>query len=87
MALIDTLGFDGLDAGSLEDSWRQQPGTPVYCTDFDVEGVRLGLTQADRPRAHEIRELMVEQLRRLPPDATPADLVLLRRRLWLPSAT
>jgi hypothetical protein len=23
--LLDTLGFDGLDAGSLQDSWRQQP--------------------------------------------------------------
>lgn len=29
-ALIDELGFDTVDAGGLDDSWRQQPGTP--CT-------------------------------------------------------
>jgi predicted dinucleotide-binding enzyme len=26
--LVDELGFDGLDAGSLDESWRQQPGRP-----------------------------------------------------------
>jgi predicted dinucleotide-binding enzyme len=46
--LIDALGFDGIDSGSLDQSWRQQPGTPVYCTDLDVDGVRRGLSQADR---------------------------------------
>jgi 8-hydroxy-5-deazaflavin:NADPH oxidoreductase len=25
--LIDALGFDGIDAGTLAVSWRQQPGT------------------------------------------------------------
>lgn len=29
-ALVDELGFDTVDAGGLDDSWRQQPGTPVY---------------------------------------------------------
>ncbi|HEU4680892.1 MAG TPA: NAD(P)-binding domain-containing protein, partial [Gemmatimonadales bacterium] len=36
--LLDQLGFDGVDAGSLDDSWRQQPATPVYGTDLDAEG-------------------------------------------------
>jgi predicted dinucleotide-binding enzyme len=30
VALLDTLGFDTVDAGSLADSWRMEPGTPVY---------------------------------------------------------
>jgi len=34
--LVDQLGFDGVDAGGLDESWRQQPGTPVY-THFDAE--------------------------------------------------
>src|ERR1700760_2463193 len=34
--LLDRMGFDGLDAGSLQDSWRQEPGTPAYCTDLDL---------------------------------------------------
>ena len=37
--LLDELGFDGVDAGRLGDSWRQQPGTPVYGADLDAEGV------------------------------------------------
>jgi hypothetical protein len=43
LRLIDELGFDGVDAGGLDESWRQQPGTPVYTTDLDVEGVRRAL--------------------------------------------
>jgi predicted dinucleotide-binding enzyme len=48
--LLDELGFDGVDAGSLDESWRQQPGTPVYGTDLDVAGVRRGLGEAKRER-------------------------------------
>jgi 8-hydroxy-5-deazaflavin:NADPH oxidoreductase len=49
--LLDELGFDGVDAGSLDQSWRQQPGTPVYGTDFDVAGVRKGLAEAKPERS------------------------------------
>jgi 8-hydroxy-5-deazaflavin:NADPH oxidoreductase len=45
--LIDGLGFDGLDAGTLADSWRQQPGTPAYCRDLDVAGLKAALARAD----------------------------------------
>ena len=55
LKLIDELGFDGVDAGTLDDSWRQQPGTPVYATDLDAEGVRLALSQAKRERSAEWR--------------------------------
>jgi predicted dinucleotide-binding enzyme len=48
--LLDQLGFDGVDAGSLDESWRQQPETPVYGSDLDAEGVRKGLAQASRER-------------------------------------
>jgi predicted dinucleotide-binding enzyme len=34
IALIDELGFDGVDAGGLDDSWRQQPGSPCYGADL-----------------------------------------------------
>ena len=37
LRLIDELGFDGVDAGGLDESWRQQPDTPVYAIDFDAE--------------------------------------------------
>jgi 8-hydroxy-5-deazaflavin:NADPH oxidoreductase len=48
--LLDELGFDGVDAGGLDDSWKQQPETPVYGTDFDAEGVRRGLAAASPER-------------------------------------
>jgi predicted dinucleotide-binding enzyme len=48
--LLDELGFDAVDAGSLDESWRQQPGTPVYGADLDVEGARRALSEAKRER-------------------------------------
>jgi predicted dinucleotide-binding enzyme len=53
MGLVDELGFDPVDAGSLDESWRQQPGTPVYGTNRDREGVRRGLAEASRERPPE----------------------------------
>jgi predicted dinucleotide-binding enzyme len=83
--LIEALGFEGIDGGSLDESWRQQPGTPVYCTDLDVDGVRRGLSEADRARAPELRELVVAKRQQLPPGSTPRDRVLLGRSVQLAS--
>jgi 8-hydroxy-5-deazaflavin:NADPH oxidoreductase len=55
LKLIEELGFDGVDAGTLDESWRQQPATPVYCKDFDAEGVRRALSQATEERKTEWR--------------------------------
>ena len=55
MQLVDELGFDAVDAGSLDESWRQQPGTPVYAKDFDAVGVRRALSDASRERKPEWR--------------------------------
>lgn len=51
--LVDAIGFDPVDGGSLAESWRQQPGTPVYGTDLDADGVRAALADApaERPEA------------------------------------
>ncbi|MEV7617448.1 NAD(P)-binding domain-containing protein [Streptomyces sp. NPDC089799] len=43
-ALIDELGFDTVDSGGLDDSWRQQPGTPAY-------GLRAGIGELTRALA------------------------------------
>ena len=55
LRLIDELGFDGVDAGSLDESWRQQPGTLVYTKNFDEQGVRRGLAEATRERKPQWR--------------------------------
>lgn len=41
--LVDDMGFAPVDAGSLADSTRQQPGSPVYNADLDAAGVRAAL--------------------------------------------
>lgn len=46
LGLADAIGFDGLDAGPLAESWRQQPGTPVYCTHLPGGPAREALAQA-----------------------------------------
>ena len=46
MQLVEQLGFDAVDAGGLDESWRQQPGTPVYTTDLNAEGVRRALRES-----------------------------------------
>jgi hypothetical protein len=53
--LVDELGFDGVDAGGLDESWRQQPDTPVYGTDLDANGVRRALAKASKERKPEWR--------------------------------
>ena len=53
MEIVDELGFEPVDAGGLDNSWRQQPGTPVYTTDRNAEGVREALSAANRERLPE----------------------------------
>lgn len=55
VGLIEELGFDGVDAGGIDDSWRQQPGTPVYVADLDAEGVRRALAEASPERPEQFR--------------------------------
>jgi len=55
MQLVNDIGFDAVDAGGLDESWRQQPGTPVYTGDFDAEGVRRALAEASPERKPEWR--------------------------------
>ncbi|MFF0205289.1 NADPH-dependent F420 reductase [Streptomyces sp. NPDC005017] len=54
-ALVEELGFDTVDAGGLDDSWRQQPATPVYGLRAGVEAVRKALTEASPERTPEFR--------------------------------
>lgn len=53
--LIDELGFDTVDAGGLDESWRQQPGTPVYGNQGDVAAIEKALAAASPERTAEWR--------------------------------
>ncbi|MEU7554349.1 NAD(P)-binding domain-containing protein [Streptomyces sp. NPDC044571] len=54
-ALIDELGFDSVDAGGLDDSWRQQPGTPVYGLRAGAAEVAKALAEASPLRQEDFK--------------------------------
>ena len=55
MELVNEMGFDAVEAGGLDGSWRQQPATPVYAVDLDTAGVREALRKATPERKPEWR--------------------------------
>jgi predicted dinucleotide-binding enzyme len=64
LRLVDDLGFDPVDGGALDDSWRQQPGTPAYCRDLEDPALRRALAEADRSRIAEYRAEQEARIRR-----------------------
>ena len=44
--LVDELGFDPVDGGTLHESKRQEPGTPVYGADLKADAARQALASA-----------------------------------------
>ncbi len=64
LRLVDDLGFDPVDAGDLDNSWRQQPGTPAYCRDLDAAALRQALAGADRSRIADYRAEQEARIRR-----------------------
>ncbi len=61
LELVNQTGFDAVDAGTLNESWRQQPGTPAYCSELQAEELRLALKSADRLRAPLNREALIKE--------------------------
>nr|WP_267897665.1 NAD(P)-binding domain-containing protein [Actinokineospora spheciospongiae] len=53
--LIDALGFDPVDAGTLDESWRQQPGSPSYGKDFPVDKLKAALAEATPERTEQFK--------------------------------
>ncbi len=70
ISLVEDTGFDGLDAGPLSESWRQQPGTPAYCTDLSRDELRLALAAAVPGRAPRRRDLAMQVIAELRADTT-----------------
>lgn len=66
--LVDDSGFDALDYGLLQDSWRQQPGSPVYCTDLTLAQLKKSIKMARKDVLPERRELGLEYILKHEPD-------------------
>src|SRR5436309_3121059 len=64
LRLVEDLGFDPVDGGDLDNSWRQQPGTPAYCRDLEAGALRRALTETVRSRIAEYRAEEEARIRR-----------------------
>jgi 8-hydroxy-5-deazaflavin:NADPH oxidoreductase len=38
--LVEELGFDPFDVGNIAQSWKQQPGSSIYCRDINLEELK-----------------------------------------------
>mgnify|MGYP006149280835 CR=1 FL=1 len=48
VGLLDELGFDAVDAGSLDDSWRFERAKPAYCAPLDKSALEKALAASER---------------------------------------
>lgn len=58
--LVNDNGFDSFDIGNLQDSWRQQPGSPIYCTDLNLAQLKKNFPNAKKDLLAERRELALQ---------------------------
>lgn len=79
MDLVNDLGFDPVDSGSLSESWRQQPGTPAYCTELTKDELIDALKRADKEKAPLLRDKVMENFSA---DFTHSDIVNLNREVY-----
>ncbi|MEU6341582.1 NAD(P)-binding domain-containing protein [Streptomyces sp. NPDC046977] len=56
--LLDLLGYDALAYGTLADSWRSQPGTPVYGPPYGGGAADFAHAEATPASADTIRALL-----------------------------
>ncbi|MDT0188742.1 NADPH-dependent F420 reductase [Rothia terrae] len=59
-SLVKDTGFDPVDGGTSADAWRQQPGSPAYCTSLSSKDLEHSLTQANQQFLAQRRELILE---------------------------
>jgi len=77
--LVNELGFDTVDSGSLSDSWKQQPGTPAYCTELTKDELTKALKKANKEKAPLLRDKVIESYQ---PGYSHKDIVNLNREIY-----
>jgi len=84
--LINDTGFDVVDAGPLAESWRQQPGTPAYCTDLTAPELTRALAAAVPGKAPQVRDQIMAQLMQRDTPPGREDILALNRSLSMGAA-
>ncbi|GAB3817618.1 NADPH-dependent F420 reductase [Pontibacter rugosus] len=60
--LVNQTGFDTVDGGGLAESWRQEPGTPAYCTELNTAELKQALAAAVKGKAPAVRDYVMDRL-------------------------
>jgi predicted dinucleotide-binding enzyme len=58
--LVDEIGFDPFDIGTIAQSWKQQPGSPVYCRDINRNELKKRVDRMGTEWS-EMRNMIIEQ--------------------------
>jgi 8-hydroxy-5-deazaflavin:NADPH oxidoreductase len=83
MDVVNQIGFDTVDGGSLSDSWRQQPGTPAYCTELTKDELTKALEYANKEKAPLLRDKVMEMLSVADPKLiSKKDIVNMNREIY-----
>ncbi|MCW2131924.1 NADPH-dependent F420 reductase [Arthrobacter sp. VKM Ac-2550] len=85
MTLVEDIGFDAVDAGTLADSWRQQPGAPAYCTELPLQEMPAALAVAEMgvlPERRDKAMAAIGERVQAGRALTVADLVALNRVMY-----
>lgn len=58
--LVDELGFDPFDIGTIAQSWKQQPGSSIYCRNINLDEIKK---RVDRMGSEwsEMRNIIIGQ--------------------------
>lgn len=73
MNLVEETGFDAVASGTIAESWRQQPGTPAYCTELTREQLVAALAAAVPGRGPRRRDLAMSVIGELMTDDPTAN--------------
>lgn len=80
--LINDAGFDAVDAGTLADSWKHQPGTPAYCTELTADELRHAFTDGGKQEAAHLRDYVIGKFMEFSTQPTHEEVVALNRSLF-----
>lgn len=80
--LVDQVGFDTVDGGSLAESWRQEPGTPAYCTELNALELKQALAAAEKGKAPAVRDFVMDKIMNSKPFPSNEELVAINRSAY-----
>ena len=84
--MINDAGFDAVDAGSLSEFWRHQPGAPAFCTELNVAELKQALTDGVKEYAVRLSDLAITKLMDRTTPSSHEEVVTLNHSFFLKSS-